>query len=133
MPLLRQGSYFPEWLLERRRRSEQALMSVLATCYGRGVSTRRVEGIAKDLGVAHLSKSQVQALVHHLDVHLDAWRNRQLDADPYVFVWTDALTMKVREEGRVVNIAFLVAVGVNSCSRVGREPATLWLRTSRAA
>jgi transposase-like protein len=117
VPRLRQGSYFPEWLLERRRRSEQALMSVIATCYVRGVSTRRVEGIAKDLGVAQLSKSQVSALVQHLDVQLDAWRNRPLDAGPYVFVWADALTMKVREEGRVVNIACLVAVGVNGEGR----------------
>lgn len=117
VPRLREGSYFPEWLLERRRRSEQALMSVIATCYVRGVSTRRVEGIAKDLGVAQLSKSQVSALVKHLDVQLDAWRDRPLDAGPYVFVWADALTMKVREDGRVVNIACLIAVGVTAEGR----------------
>lgn len=61
-------------------------MSVIATCYVRGVSTRRVEGIAKDLGVAQLSKSEVSALVKHLDGQLDAWRNRPLDNGPYVFV-----------------------------------------------
>ncbi|WP_405880594.1 IS256 family transposase [Streptomyces sp. NBC_01136] len=117
VPRLREGSYFPEWLLERRRRSEQALMSVIATCYVRGVSTRRVEGIAKDLGVTQLSKSQVSNLDKHLDGQLDAWRNRPLDAGPYVFVWADALTMKVREDGRVVNIACLVAVAVTSEGR----------------
>ena len=65
IPKLRSGSYFPEWLLERRRRAEQALMSVVATAYLLGVSTRRVERLAAELGVAQLSKSQVSAMAKH--------------------------------------------------------------------
>jgi putative transposase len=114
IPKLRQGSYFPAWLLERRRRAEQALISVVATAYLLGVSTRRVEKLAETLGVTQLSKSQVSEMAKHLDARVAEFRNRPLDQDPYTFVWLDALTQKVREGGRVVNIACLVAVGVNS-------------------
>ena len=114
IPKLRQGSYFPSWLLERRRRAEQALISVVATAYLLGVSTRRVEKLAQTLGVTQLSKSQVSDMAKHLDARVAEFRNRPLDAGPYTFVWLDALTQKVREGGRVVNIACLVAVGVNN-------------------
>ncbi|MFC1407653.1 MULTISPECIES: IS256 family transposase [Streptacidiphilus] len=114
IPKLRQGSYFPSWLLERRRRAEQALISVVATAYLLGVSTRRVEKLAQTLGVTQLSKSQVSDMAKHLDARVAEFRNRPLDQGPYTFVWLDALTQKVREGGRVVNIACLVAVGVNN-------------------
>src|SRR6478672_7042851 len=114
VPKLRQGSYFPHWLLERRRRAEQALISVVATAYLHGVSTRRVEKLAESLGVTQLSKSQVSAMAKHLDEQVAAFRNRPLDAGPYTFVWVDALTQKVREGGRIVNVHALVAVGVNA-------------------
>jgi putative transposase len=114
VPKLREGSYFPAWLLERRRRSEQALVSVVATCYLLGVSTRRVEKLAQSLGVTQLSKSQVSEMAKTLDARVAEFRNRPLDGSPYSFVWIDALTQKVREGGRVVNIACLVAVGVNA-------------------
>jgi len=114
IPKLRQGSYFPSWLLERRRRAEQALVSVVATAYLLGVSTRRVEKLAQTLGVTQLSKSQVSEMATHLDARVAEFRNRPLDQGPYTFVWLDALTQKVREGGRVVNIACLVAVGVNN-------------------
>jgi transposase-like protein len=114
IPKLRTGSYFPAWLLERRRRAEQALISVVATAYLLGVSTRRVEKLAQSLGVTQLSKSQVSAMAKHLDEQVAAFRNRPLDAGPYAFVWVDALTQKVREEGRIVNVHALVAVGVNA-------------------
>jgi len=113
VPKLRSGSYFPDWLLERRRRAEQALMSVVATAYLLGVSTRRVERLAAELGVTQLSKSQVSAMAKHLDEQVAAFRNRPLDAGPYPVLWIDALTQKVRENGRVVNVHALVAVGVN--------------------
>jgi transposase-like protein len=114
IPKLRQGSYFPDWLLQHRRRAEQALVSVVATSYLLGVSTRRVEKLVEQLGVKQLSKSQVSEMATHLDAQVEAFRNRPLDAAHYTFVWMDALTVKVREHGRTVNVHALVAVGVNA-------------------
>jgi putative transposase len=119
IPKLRSGSYFPDWLLEHRRRAEQALVSVVATSYLLGVSTRRVEKLVEQLGVKQLSKSQVSEMARHLDAQVEAFRNRPLDAGPYTFVWVDALVIKVREHGRTVNVHGLVAVGVNADG--GRE------------
>jgi putative transposase len=87
---------------------------VVATCYLLGVSTRRVEKLAATLGVTQLSKSQVSEMAKTLDARVAEFRNRPLDASPYTFVWADALVMKVREGGRVVNVHVLVAVGVNN-------------------
>ena len=112
IPKLRSGSYFPEWLLERRRRAEQALVSVVATSYLLGVSTRRVEKLVTQLGIAQLSKSQVSEMAKSLDEQVEAFRSRPLDAGPYTFLWLDALTQKVREHGRTVIVHALVAVGV---------------------
>jgi transposase-like protein len=114
IPKLRAGSYFPEWLLDARTRSERAFVQVVAEAYVRGVSTRRVEGLVEALGIASLSKSQVSELARDLDEMVTGFRNRPLDAGPYTYVWADALTMKVREGGRIVNVACLVAVGVNA-------------------
>ncbi|WP_046530194.1 IS256 family transposase [Cellulomonas sp. FA1] len=115
IPNLRQGTYFPEWLLERRKRAETALISVVATCYLLGVSTRRMDKLAASLGIASLSKSQVSRMAADLDEQVAAFRTRSLaDAGPFTFVAADALTMKVREGGRVVNAVVLVATGVNS-------------------
>jgi transposase-like protein len=114
IPKLRQGSYFPDWLLTHRRRAEQALVSVVATAYLLGVSTRRVEKLVEQLGITALSKSQVSEMATHLDAQVEAFRNRPLDAAHYTFVWLDALVVKVREHGRTVNVHALVAVGVNA-------------------
>src|ERR671929_155752 len=114
VPKLREGSYFPDWLLTHRRRAEQALVSVVATAYLLGVSTRRVERLAEQLGVRSLSRSQVSAMAEHLDVQVEAFRNRPLDAAHYTFVWLDALVIKVREGGRTVGVHALIAVGVNA-------------------
>ena len=114
VPKLRTGSYFPSWLLQPRRRAEQALVQVIADCYLAGVSTRRVDKLVKQLGLDGISKSQVSELAKSLDEHVTAWRNRPLDSGPYTYVWMDALTQKVREGGRVVNIAIVHAVGVNA-------------------
>ncbi|HTR69655.1 MAG TPA: IS256 family transposase [Mycobacteriales bacterium] len=114
IPKLRTGSYFPDWLLERRKRAEAALISVVATCYLLGVSTRRMDKLVQTLGISSLSKSQVSRMAKDLDEQVAAFRTRPLgDAGPFTFVAADALTMKVREQRRVVNAVVLVATGVN--------------------
>lgn len=113
IPKLRAGSYFPDWLLERRRRAERALTTVVATCYLLGVSTRRMEKLVESLGINRLSKSQVSEMAKDLDAQVADFRHRPLDAGPYTFVAADALVLKVREGGRVVNVHALVATGVN--------------------
>ena len=114
IPKLRTGSFFPEWLLQRRRRAEAALTSVVATCYLLGVSTRRMDRLVQSLGITGLSKSQVSEMAKDLDDHVNDFRTCALDAGPYTFVAADALMMKVREGGRVINVAVLVATGVNA-------------------
>ena len=114
IPKLRQGSYFPDWLLERRRRAEAALVTVVATSYLLGVSTRRMEKLVETLGITRLSKSQVSEMAKDLDAQVEAFRTRPLDAGPYTFVAADALVLKVRESGRVVNVHALLATGVNA-------------------
>ena len=114
IPKLREGSYFPEWLLERRKRAERALVSVVATSYLLGVSTRRMEKLVETLGITRLSKSQVSVMARELDEQVTDFRSRPLDAGPYTFIAADALTMKVREGGRVVNVHVLTATGVNA-------------------
>lgn len=94
IPKLRSGSYFPDWLLERRRRAEAALTSVVATCYLLGVSTRRMERLVESLGITRLSKSQVSAMAADLDEQVAAFRTRPLNAGPYLFVAADALVLE---------------------------------------
>jgi hypothetical protein len=96
VPKLREGSYFPDWLLERRRRAESALVSVVATSYLLGVSTRRMEKLVEQLGITRLSKSQVSEMAKDLDGQVEAFRTRPLDGGPYTFVAADALVLKVR-------------------------------------
>ncbi|WP_028707506.1 IS256 family transposase [Propionicicella superfundia] len=115
IPKLRTGTYFPEWLMERRKRAESALISVVATCYLLGVSTRRMDKLVQSLGITSLSKSQVSRMAADLDAQVGAFRTRRLDdAGSFTFVAADALTMKVREAGRVINAVVLVATGVNA-------------------
>jgi putative transposase len=114
IPKLRSGSYFPDWLLQRRRRAEAALVTVVATSYLLGVSTRRMEKLVATLGIDRLSKSQVSEMAKELDAAVAAFRSRPLDAGPYTFVAADALVLKVREAGRTVNVHALVATGVNA-------------------
>jgi putative transposase len=87
---------------------------VVAQCYVEGVSTRRVDDVARSMGLEGISKSQVSRICAELDELVAAWRNRPLDAGPYPFVWIDALSMKVREGGRIANTAVLVATAVNA-------------------
>jgi len=115
IPKLRTGSYFPEWLLERRKRAERALTSVVATCYLLGVSTRRMDRLVQSLGITTLSKSQVSEMAKDLDSQVEQFRSRRLDdTGPFSFVAADALVLKVREGGRVVPVHCLVATGVDS-------------------
>ena len=114
IPKLREGSFFPDWLLERHRRAEAALTTVVATCYLLGVSTRRMDKLVRTLGITGLSKSQVSVMAKDLDEQVAAFRTRPLNDGPYTFVAADALTMKVREDKRVVKIAVMVATGVNA-------------------
>jgi putative transposase len=115
IPKLREGSLYPGWLLERRKRAERALTSVVATCYLLGVSTRRMDKLVQTLGITGLSKSQVSVMAKELDEHVEQFRTRRLEeAGPFTFVAADALVLKVREGGRVVPVHVLVATGVNA-------------------
>jgi transposase-like protein len=113
IPKLRQGSYFPDWLLERRRRAEQAFVSVIADAYLAGVSTRRVDKLVRQLGVEGMSKSQVSRLAKGLDAIVEDFRTRPLDGAPYPYLVLDALVVKCREGGRTVNACVVHAVAVN--------------------
>jgi putative transposase len=113
VPKLREGSYFPDWLLQPRRRAEQAFVSVIADAYLPGVSTRRVEKLVQQLGVERMSKSQVSRLARSLDQIVEDFRTRPLEAGPYPYVTFDALVVKCREGGRTVNVCVVHAVAVN--------------------
>jgi len=112
IPKLRQGTYFPS-LLEPRRRHERALLSVVQEAYIHGVSTRAVDNLAEALGIKSISKDQVSRICKELDAQVHAFRTRRLDGEfPYLFL--DATFEKVRENGRVISMAVLIAVGVRS-------------------
>ena len=114
IPKLRQGSYFPSFL-EPRRRSEQALLAVVQQAYVCGVSTRRVDQLVESLGL-RISKSEVSRICAALDEHVEAFRTRPLEGRyPYVFL--DAKMEKVRDGGRVVNKALVIAHGVHETGR----------------
>src|SRR6266700_5008893 len=113
IPKLRSGSYFPDWLLQPRRRAEQAFVSVIADAYLAGVSTRRVEKLVQQLGVERMSKSQVSRLAKSLDQIVEDFRTRPLDGAPYPYLVLDALEVKCREGGRTVNACVVHAVAVN--------------------
>ena len=112
IPKLREGSYFPS-LLEPRRRSERALLAVIQQAYVEGVSTRRVDDLVKALGCEGISKSQVSRICQELDVVVEGFLGHPLDAGPYPYLWLDALTQKVREDGRIVSVSVVVATDVN--------------------
>ena len=113
LPKLREGSYFPDWLLVPRRRAEQALVSVVADAYLAGVSTRRVEKLVQQLGIERLSKSQVSRLAKTLDELVEDFRTRPLDGGPYPYLMLDALELKCRDGGRIVNVCVVHGVAVN--------------------
>jgi putative transposase len=113
IPKVRRGSYFPDWLLEPRRRAERALLSVVAEAYVQGVSTRKVDTLIRTLGIEGISKSEVSRMCTELDRSVAAFRERRLDEQRYPYLWLDAKVEKVREGGRIVQMALVVAIGVN--------------------
>ena len=110
IPKLRRGSYFPSFL-EPRRRSEQALVSVVQEAYVAGVSTRKVDQVVESLGL-RISKSEVSRICQGLDEQVEAFRNRPLEGR-YPYLWLDAKVEKVRDGGRVVSKCLVLAYGVH--------------------
>jgi transposase-like protein len=115
IPRLRQGSYFPSFL-EPRRRAEQALVAVVQEAYVNGVSTRRVDRLVEQLGIAGMSKDQVSRLCRGLDAQVRAFRERPLEGS-YAYLWLDAKLERVREPGGVRNKALVIAYGVHHTGR----------------
>jgi transposase-like protein len=111
IPKLREGSYFPQFI-QPRRRWEQAFVNVVAEAYVHGVSTRKVEALVEAMGAQGMSKSEVSRMAAVLDAEVEAFRTRALDGD-FPYIWLDATYLKVREGGRIVSKAVLVAFGVN--------------------
>ena len=111
IPRMRQGSYFPSFL-EPRRRSEQAIVAVVLEAYVNGVSTRKVDRLVEQLGIEGMTKDRVSALCRALDEQVEAFRQRPLDG-AYPYLWLDAKQVKVRDHGRVVSKALVVAYAVH--------------------
>jgi len=111
IPKLRSGSYYPDWLLERGRPAEQALVAVIIEAYVNGVSTRKMDRVVRELGLEHIDKSAVSRICKGLDERVKSFQERPLEAC-YPYVWLDATAVKVREGGRVVNMALVIAIGV---------------------
>ena len=114
VPRVRDSSYFPS-LLEPRRRAERALSAVVQEAYVHGISTRKVDELVKALGMEGISKSQLSRLLEELDEEVERFRGRPLEG-PYPYVWVDATYLKARQDGRVVSMAVVIAVGVNANS-----------------
>jgi transposase-like protein len=139
VPRVRDGSFFPG-LLEPRKRAERALVATVREAYVQGVSTRRVDDLVKALGLDGISKSQVSRLCEELDTEVERFRTRKLEGS-YPYVWVDATFLKVRQNHRVVNMAVVIAVGLNAATGqrevlgvdVGpSEDGAFWLRFLRA-
>jgi transposase-like protein len=115
IPKLRKGSYFPG-LLEPRRMAEKALTAVIQEAYIQGISKRSVDELVKAMGMSGVSKSQVSRLCEEIDQRVKIFLDRPIEAD-WPYLWIDATYMKVRQQGRIVSVAVIVAVGVNSDGR----------------
>jgi transposase-like protein len=115
IPKLRTGSYFPGFL-EPRRMAEKALTAVIQEAYIQGISTRSVDDLVKALGMTGLSKSQVSRLCEEIDERVNAFLERPVEGE-WPDLWIDATYVKVRQNGRIVSVAVIVAVGVNSDGR----------------
>ncbi len=115
IPKLRKGSYFPGFL-EPRRMAEKALTAVIQEAYIQGVSTRSVDDLVKAMGMSGISKSQVSRLCEEIDGKVKAFLDRPIEGD-WPYLWLDATYVKVRQNSRVVSVAVIVAVGVNSDGR----------------
>jgi len=133
IPKLRKGSYFPGFL-EPRRMAEKALTAVIQEAYIQGVSTRSVDDLVKALGMSGISKSQVSRLCEEIDEKVKTFLNRPIEGD-WPYLWIDATYVKVRQQGRIVSVAVIIAVAVNTDGRrevlgmaIGASEAeTFWL------
>ena len=140
VPKLRVGSFFPT-LLEPRRRIDRALLAVIQEAYVQGVSTRKVDALMEALGGCAVSKSEVSRICAQLDEELSAFRDRSLDDAGYPYVWFDATHHKVRQAGRIVSQATVIAVGVRETGEKSvlglmsgaAETEAFWVRVSAAA
>ena len=139
VPRVRDGGFFPS-LLEPRKRAERALVATVREAYVQGVSTRRVDELVKALGLDGISKSQVSVLCQELDTEVERFRTRKLEGT-YPYVWVDATFVKTRQDGRVVSMAVVIAVGLNAATGqreilgldVGpSEDGAFWLRFLRS-
>ena len=115
IPKLRQGSYFPPFL-EARKTTERALVAVIQEAWIGGVSTRRVDELVQAMGLSGISKSQVSKLCKDIDERVNAFLNRPIDGD-WPYLWLDATYLKVREGGRIVSVAAIIAVAANTDGR----------------
>ena len=115
IPKLRKGSYFPGFL-EPRRMAEKALTAVIQEAYVQGISTRSVDDLVQAMGMSGISKSQVSRLCSEIDDKVQTFLNRPLEGD-WPYVWLDATYVKVRQAGRIVSVAVIIAVGVNNDGR----------------
>ena len=115
IPKLRKGSYFPGFL-EPRRLAEKALTAVIQEAYVHGVSTRSVDDLVKAMGMSGISKSQVSRLCEEIDDKVKAFLDRPIEGD-WPYLWIDATYVKARDNGRIVSMAAIVAVGVNNDGR----------------
>jgi len=139
IPKLRQGTYYPDWLLEPRRPAEKALVNVIQQAYIAGVSTRKMEDVVGELGVNGLDKSKVSRVTKALNDEVDAFRNRPLDKR-CAYVWLDALYPKVRQNHRIVSQAFVIALGVDEtghrtilgCDVGAAESEAFWIEFLRS-
>ena len=128
IPKLRKGSYFPGFL-EPRRTTEQALVAVIQEAWIQGVSTRKVDDLVQAMGMSGISKSQVSELCKGIDVRVNSFLERPIEGD-WTYLWLDATYLKVRENGRIVSVAAIIATGVNTDGR--REILGLGLGPSEA-
>ena len=112
IPKLRKGSYFPGFL-EPRRMAEKALTAVIQEAYIQGISTRSVDDLVKAMGMSGISKSQVSRLCEEIDERVHAFLDRPIEGD-WPYLWIDATYVKVRQAGRIVSVAVIIAVGVNT-------------------
>ena len=128
IPRLRTGSYFPSFL-EPRRMAEKALTAVIQEAYIQGISTRSVDDLVKSLGMSGISKSQVSRLCEEIDERVKAFLDRPIEGD-WPYLWIDATYLKVRRGGRIVSVAAIIAVGVNTDGR--REVLGMEIGTSEA-
>lgn len=128
IPKLRKGSYFPGFL-EPRRMAEKALTAVIQEAYVQGISTRSVDDLVKAMGMSGISKSQVSRLCEEIDGKVKAFLTRPLEGD-WPYLWIDATYLKVRRGGRIVSVAVIIAIGVNTDGR--REVLGLDIGTSEA-